>query len=542
MMATVAVSPDGQRVAFTLGFPDAPPQVFVRPLDALTPTAVRGSEMGWGPFWSPDGRQIAFWGLRGLQKVDLAGGFPQLICRDCRRGGGATEHGATWGTADVIVFSEQGRLYRVPASGGEPEPLGELAAGETGRFWPQFLPDGRHYIYLSLASRREDDGIYVGALGTDLRKRIVAAEHTAAYSPPGYLLYIKEKVLVAQPFDASRLEVSGEPVSVLEEEVARLAGTTLAAPAFFSVSTNGVLAWRPATGDHRQLTWFDRTGRKIGMIGEAARQVLDDLSPDEKTAAVCRAESPTNRDIWLLDVASGAGRRLTFDPHDDCGATFSPDGTSIVFFSDRRGVRELYRKPVDGSGDDELLLASKDFGLNPEDWSADSRFVIYKVGRPGHGVDVFVLPLSPGEGGSPIPFLVSQADESFSTLSPSGRHMTYQSTESGKPHVYVREVAASGRPGPGRWQVSARIGLFPMWRPDGRELFFFEPPWLMAVEVAADGPVFAAGPSKPLGIQVSESGGPRYYVTRDGQRFLFATPVTPSEPIRVLVNWLPAGR
>jgi eukaryotic-like serine/threonine-protein kinase len=541
---SAAVSPDGQRLAFSMALPGNPPQIFLRPLDGLTPTALPGGEGGYVPFWSPDGRQIAFWGLyAGLKKVDLAGGPAQIVCKDCRTGGGPSgDFGASWGASHVIVFSDAGRLYRVPAQGGEPQPLDPLLPGETGRFWPQFLPDGRHYLYLSLASRNEDQGIFVGALDSAVRKRIVGAEHTAAYSPPGYLVYIKDTALVAQPFDAARLELSGEPVPILDEEVARASGAAGGAAAF-SVSANGVLAWRPAVGAELQLTWFDRTGRKVGTIGAPAPQYLMDLSPDEKTVAVCRRGPTPTRDIWLLEVASGAGRRLTFDPHDDCGATFSPDGKRIAFFSDRRGVREIYEKAADGSQEEQLRLPSNDFGLNPEDWSADGRFLSYNASRPGQSHDLFLLPVSKGGAAAPIPFLATPAMETWSTLAPNGRYLAYMSNEAGPgvSNVYVREIAESAGPGPGKWQISATGGLWPRWRPDGKELFFFQMPLgkLMAVDVREGGPSFAAGVPQPLGVTLRESGGSRYEVTRDGHRFLFAAPSTPREPIRVLVNWLP---
>jgi eukaryotic-like serine/threonine-protein kinase len=537
-LASPVVSPDGRRIALALDFPDNLPQVFVRPLDALSPTVVPGSDRGSRPFWSPDSRQIAFWRASGgLMKVNLGGGPPQLICKECLKGGSGVGYGATWGPTDVIVYSDAGRLFRVSARGGEPEPLGALVPGETGRFWPQFLPDGRHYIYLSLAARREDAGIYLGALDSDLRQRIVATEHTAAYSPPGYLVYVKDEALVAQRFDPVRHTLSDEPLPILDEDVARFGGAELGGVAAFSVSGNGVLAWRPAAGDERQLTWYDRAGRKIGTIGPPSRFILQGLSPDGRTAGVC--PTATNRDIWLVELASGASRRLTFDPHDDCGATFSPDGKKILFFSDRRGVRELYLKSADGSGDDELLLASDDFGLNPDDWSADGRFVSYKSSRPGQSHDLFVLPLSSEGRVSPVPFLATPASESFSALAPNGRYMAYMSDESGTSEVYVREITPPGKPGPGKWQVSQRHGSYPQWRPDGKELFFFDQRGLMAVDVRADGPIFEAGVPRPLGVTRRESGGARYYVSRDGQRFLFAAPATPSEPVRVLVNWLP---
>ena len=271
--------------------------------------------------------------------------------------------GATWGREDVIVFAAGGQLFRVSASGGEPEPLGKLAEGESARFWPQFLPDGRHYLYLSLAARPEDQGIYVGSLDSDLRQRIVASEYNAAYSPSGHLMFVKDETLMAQAFDATSLELSGEPFPVIEQvELSEGAQPPLARP----IRSPPTACWPGARSirEPEQLTWFDRSGRKLGTLGEPARVL--------RPGAVARREEPgrlpdgpvTNmnnrRDIWTLDVARGTSRRLTFDPADDCGPAWSPDGSRIAFFSDRRGVREIYRKPANGSGDDELLLASKD--------------------------------------------------------------------------------------------------------------------------------------------------------------------------------------
>jgi Tol biopolymer transport system component len=536
-----AVAPDGQSVALAIGFPGRTTSLFVRELDALSVKPVPRTEGAFSPFWSPDSRKIAYWGYSsGLHVANLDNGTVQLVCPDCRSAGLGTDFGASWGTSDVIVFSDVGKLFRVPAGGGEPQALGPLAAGETGRYWPQLLPDGRHFIYLSLAARREDQGVYVGALDSDLRRRIVATQHTAAYSPPGYLVYIRESSLVAQPFDATTLKLSGEAVPILDEEVARMPGTVLAGYAWFSVSTNGVLAWRPAPKDVQQLTWFDRAGRAVGTIGEPTRQGLTDLSADERFAAVCRFESATNRDIWLVDLSNGAGRRLTFDPHDDCGATFSPDGSRIAFFSDRRGVREIYVKPADGSREEELLLGSSDIALNPENWSADGRFLTYNAERPGQSQDLFVLPLTAPGPPSPVPFVATPARETWSTLSPDARFMAYQSNESGGFDVYVREVLASGQPGPGKWQINPRRGFAPVWRPDGREIFYLERRRLMAVAVRTDGPSFTFGAPAPLGLS-PEPGMVRFYPTRDGRRFLFAAPLAPPDPVRVLTNWLPKG-
>jgi Tol biopolymer transport system component len=541
-ISTLAVSPDGQRIAFTMASPGKPPQIFVRELGSLAVKPVPGGELAWEAFWSPDGRHLAFFDIGGgLKKVDLSGGPAQTLCK-CGAVSPAV-NGATWSRDDVILYSKLGRFFRVSANGGEPEPQGDLALGETGRFWPQFLPDGRHYIYLSLAPRAEDQGIYVGALDSNLRKRVVATAHTAAYSPPGYLLFLKDESLVAQPFDAQRLEVTGEPFPVIGDEVARFTGTVLAGRAHFSVSANGVLAWRPGPlMDLKQLTWFDRSGRRIGTLGEPGPYSGHALSPDNKSVAVCRQESSSNRDIWVLDVATGTSRRLTFDPHDDCAPVWSPDGSRIAFFSDRRGVREIYQKLANGSGEDELVLASKDFPLHPEDWSADGRFLSYNSPRPGHENDLFLLPMTGSGDRTRITFLATEANEGFSRIAPNGRWIAYWSFASGRPEVYVREVSAQGTAGPGQWQISHNVGFWPQWRADGRELLFFSRTGVMAVDVNPDGRAFEGSAPRPLAIVLGDDDplevGP-LRVTRDGQRFLLSDRVEPREPIRVLVNWLP---
>jgi Tol biopolymer transport system component/predicted Ser/Thr protein kinase len=540
-----SVSPDGQKVALVMGVGDrSVPRVFVRSLDALAPMEIPGSERGVAPFWSPDGRVVAFWmlGTGGLMKANLAAGTaPELLCDSCLKAAGAAgTFGATWGTSDVIVFSDLGRLFRVSARGGDLQPLGDPVPGEQGRYWPQFLPDGRHYIYLSLGAKPEDDGLYAGALDSEVRVRLVPTLFAAAYSPPGYLVYLKGDALVAQPFDANRLAVSGEPIAILDEEVARSTNRVLGGTASFAISANGVLAWSRRAASPGQLVWLDRSGRTLAAIGDAHSYWAVLLSPDEKSVAVCRGEGG-KRDLWLLDAETGAGRRLTFDPEDECTPAWSPDGEWIAYSANRRrGVRELYRTRADGSGGDELLLAS-DVSLHVESWSADGRFLSYNKALPGQSIDLFVLPLRPP--GEPVPFLTTPAMETAGKLSPNGRYLAYMSTESGRMQVYVREVAADGRPGPGKWQISDGVGFGPRWRPDGRELYFHDKSQTMvAVEVDTEGPTFRAGTPAVLGIRPVPNQNGWFGVTRDGKRFLMNSPPGEPEPIRVLVNWFPAGR
>ena len=295
---SLAVSPDGRRIAFPVQI-EGETSLHVRSLDELELRRLPGTEGATKPVWSPDARQIAFAaGFQLLRRVDLSGGAAQTICRLPGILGSAS-----WGPDNVILFSAGGRLYRVSAKGGEPEPEGAIAAGEVARSGPVILPDGRHYLYISLGARLEDRAVFAGAFGSDLRKRIVAGA-TAAYSRSGHLLFVRGETLVAQPFDASRLDLSGEAVAVVEG-MSRPPGPFYTGHGFLSVSDNGVLAWVPGLlWDGLELAWFDRTGRKLGTLGDPASYFRPTLSPDGKSLAVCRYEGGV-RNIWIFDVARG---------------------------------------------------------------------------------------------------------------------------------------------------------------------------------------------------------------------------------------------
>jgi eukaryotic-like serine/threonine-protein kinase len=541
----MAVSPDGRKIVLQLTV-GASSGLYVRPIDSTTLTPVPGGG-GFRPFWSPDGRSVAWFDRGFMRKVDLSGGPAQTLCK---MPGFPT--GATWSHEDVILFSAAGKLFRLPARGGEPEPFGTLAPGESARFWPQFLPDGRRYLYVSVASRPEDQGVFVGSLDSDLRKRIVATEYNAAYTPSGHLLFVKDDALMAQAFDATRLEVSGEPFPVLEE-VGLFKGAQPAPHATYSVSANGVLVWRKGLSrEPEQLTWYDRSGRKLGTLGKRAKSFSFGLSPDEKSVVVCRTDPLTSvlnrRDLWILEVAGGASRRLTFDPTDECNPVWSPDGSRIAFFSDRRGTREIYQKAANGSGDAELLLGAQEqeghdpVGMGTEDWSPDGRFIVYNFAPTGvtHRNDLFLLPMSPAVARKPVLFLGTEALEWMGAIAPSGRWIAYLSDESGTSEVYVRDLSPRGEPGPGKWQVSAGGGWGPRWRRDGKELLYTSGSTIMAVAVKPDAPSFQAGPPRALfDVPMTQLGSRLFDVTRDGQRFLVNTLVTADEPVRVLVNWLP---
>jgi hypothetical protein len=375
-----AVSPDGERIAFTAADGNNGSQrLFVRPLNAPTATEIPVAGSGpLFPFWSPDGRQIAFRSGESLEKVDLSGGPPVTIC-NC-----PGSDGGTWNRDGVILSGNfSGALFRVSAAGGDPKPLRPLADGEISQRWPLFLPDGNHYLYLSLSSHLDRQGIYAASLDSRDRKFIVATNSNAAYVESGQLLFTRGDVLMAQPFNLRSLTLTSEPRPVADHvelsTTAATGGVNAFASATFSVSPNGVLVWRRSLqSSQSQLQWYDRQGKKLSTVGEAADYSNPSLSPDNSKLAVCIRDPQTRtRDIWIFDLKRGSRTRLTFDPADDLDPVWSPDGSRVAFTSDRAGQRDIYVKPADGSGEEQLLVGEKGTDKNVEDWSRDGKWHKY---------------------------------------------------------------------------------------------------------------------------------------------------------------------
>jgi Tol biopolymer transport system component len=526
---SLALSPDGRRLVFVASA-EGQPRLWLRPLDQVTAQPVAGSEGATLPFWSPDSRSIGFFADGKLKRMDIAGGVPQVLAS------APFGLGGTWNRDGVIVFAPapDSPLYRVPALGGEPVAITRLdPPRQLGNFWPEFLPDGRHLLFAAWGA---DQGIYLASLDSAETRRLVAAELGAAYAPPGLLLFMRQGTLVAQHFDAARGELAGDPVpvadSVAVDSTLRRGG--------FSVSETGMLAYRAGVGaNRRRLAWFDRSGKEAGTLGAADENnlLVPELSPDARRVAVNR-NVQGNTDVWLIDAAQGVPSRFTFDPARDAYPIWSPDGSRIVFASTRKGSDDLYQKPSNGAGNDELLLESS---LNkfPQDWSPDGRFLLYMQMDPKTGDDLWVLPLF-GER-KPFPYVNTSFNEANGQFSPDGRWVAYQSDESGQIEIYVRPF-----PGPGgKWQISTGGGIEPRWRRDGKELFYIAPDGkLMAAPTQGAGQTVEAGAAVAL-FQTRIVGGgqyrlkQQYAVAPDGQRFLInitAADATAS-PITIVTNW-----
>ncbi len=537
------LSPDGTRLVFPGRDASGKEALWVRPLDSLTAQRLEGTEDSSYPFWSPDSRTIGFFAGGKLKKIDAAGGPAQTLC-DAPGG-----RGGAWSEREVIVFAPEitSGLSRVPVAGGTPTEITHLAQSQGGfsHRWPTFLPGGCHFLYWAgnpFATNAPNTGIFVGALDSSEQKFLVQAESNALYAPsrtewygapPGYLLYLREQTLMAQPFDAGSLKLKGDAFPV-GEHVSSPQAFRLG---LFTVSPNGLLAYQTGQGVSAQFLWVDAHGNKVGTVGEAGNQVFPRLSPNgARLAYVTQDPQSKNVDIWIMDLARGVRTRFTFDPAADLSPIWSPDGSRIVFASARKGHTDLYVKDASGAASEELLYEST-VDKTPREWSCDGRHVAFDVQDPKTKYDIWVLPMSGDK--KPIPFLQTPFNELWGAFSPDGHWLAYESDETGKFEVYVAPF-----PGPGgKWQVSQGGGVQPTWKRDGSSLFYLALEGkLMEVAVKEKGSTVEIGVPRQVFQMPLQAGGPfgrAYSVAPDGKRFLVnALPQAPTlEPLTLVANW-----
>jgi eukaryotic-like serine/threonine-protein kinase len=533
-----AISPDGRHVVFMATRTGASMALlWVRSLEVPEARPLAGTDGANFPFWSPDSKSIAFFAQGKLKRVDVSGGPTQTLC-DAPAG-----EGGTWNRDGVIVFAPDARsaLVRVSSAGGRPTAVTKLSDKESSHRWPDFLPDGRHFLFFS----QPDNFVHVGSLDSAEVTRLVIADSRALYAP-GYLLFIRDATLVAQPFDADRLQTTGEPVPVAEDVRVNSDNGRAA----FSASASGVLVYRTGVALLPvQLAWVDRSGKDIGKVGQPKAYRGIDLSPDGQRIVLHLHEpisgtvTPGGGGLWLLDTTRGTESRFTFTGAHDVSPHWSPDGSRVVFGSGRAGeVQNLYVKPAGGASPEEVLLKT-DAAKAPRSWSADGRFIVYESAGGKTSTDIWVLPLAGDR--KPIPFLTTPANDGQGELSPDGRWMVYTSNESGRYDIYVQPFPATGA----KWLVSTGGGGEPHWRRDGRELYYVSAPpeKLMAVDVKTQGAMFEASVPHALfdlaGYPFAGFGPVAttgwYKPLADGQKFLATIRPTAqvSNPLTIVVNW-----
>ena len=524
----VAVSPDGTQMVFSARDEAGQILLWVRRLSDSSARPLPGTEDGAYPFWSPNGRSIAFFsGDAKLRRVDVAGGPPVTICPAPNGKGGS------WSDDGRILFTPAHNtpIQVVDAAGGEPRDATELREGETGHRFPVWLSDGR-FLYLARARAGEEaDRIRVGSVeGSDDDRELLAAASNAV-PVSGRLLFIREGNLMAQPFDTTSAKLMGDAVPIADD-ILYISGARLGV---FSASRNGVLVFQGGSVDtETELVWFDREGTEIDQLGDGVRHRDIQLSPDGRFAAAEILDDQSGAsDVWVYDLARRLRTRFTFDPTMDWWPVWSPDGSRLAFSSIRDGSNNLWVKEVGGADEEQLLFKDDEAELGAAAWSPDGRHLVFARFNT-QDWDIYALDLESDEATAVI---ASSFREWLPELSPDGRWLAYASTESGRPEVYVTTFPDPGR----RWQVSTAGGEFPRWGGDGSELFFVAPDGhLMAAEIDGRSDTLIVGELESLFSWPRASGFRYPYAVASGDdRFLVNRAVSSEQafPLTLVYNW-----
>jgi Tol biopolymer transport system component len=543
---TPSVSPDGRYLVFSAVGPEGQRILWLRPLDQERSTPLAGTEGGFAPFWSPDSSQIAFFAGKMLRKAAISGGPVEVICpADARPGGGA------WNQNGTIVFapSLSDGLYQVPANGGKPEPLLKLNAAKSERsfVWPQFLPDNQHFLFYAVTDLPETTGVYLGSFDPSSYRFLFPSETNTVYSAMagassrknGYLLFIHDRTLMGQVFDAANLSLVGDPIT-LRDDIGALNSLSLAP---VSVSNNAVLVYQTVGRPTRQLVWMDREGKQIAVVKDPGEWGPPRISPDGSRAAVGKlGPDGKNADLWLVD-ADGSATQFTDTPAHEGSPVWSPDGTRLAFYilGKAEGNFDLYVKPVNG-GKLEPIYKS-DAMKYPTDWSRDGAYLLFTKIVPGAKADVWGLSLSDRRGAERRagPILDTIHTECYAALSPDGRWLAYQSDESGRNEVIVQSFDGLVPGTKRRWTVSEGGGGLPRWRGDGKEIFYLTANGRMMV--ASVHPTDTEFQFDPPHMLFQTQPIPKiwnlYDVAPDGQRFLVNLPLELSNTssIAVVTSW-----
>ena len=536
-LTTFAISPDGRKLVFNVRGANGRNTLWLRTMDSLEARELPETDGAYlDPAWSPDSQSIAFMANFNLKKIDVSGGTPQTLASMSNP---AT--GVSWGRDDVILFGSAGVINRIAASGGEVTPVTAIDSqhGEQGQGRPFFLPDGKHFLYFRLMGDRS--GLYTGSLDAkpseQTKTRLLDTPGGAVYvtsTSGGSLLFLRGAALMAQPFDAGRMELKGRAVQLADRVSVTLYD------GLYSASNTGLLAFAASGGNNRQLTWYDRSGKVLGQAGEATARDELELSPDETRVVEGRTDSRGEWTVWMLDLARGVNTRLTFEGGGG-NAMWSPDGRQIVYSPHGGQAQDLYLKPASGAEQGTLLLHA-DQNIDAMDWSRDGKFLLFQQRTKDRKQDLWVLPMMGDR--KPIPYLVTPFVKNQAKFSPDGQWVAYVSNESGTREVYVQPFPM---PSGGKWAVSNGGGGQPRWSRDGKELFYFTPDEnLMAVDVKTSGGAIALGVPKAL-FHAPVGGGTgggadtswRWDISADGKRFLVNTSLddATAAPINVVLNW-----
>jgi Tol biopolymer transport system component len=542
----IAISPDGRRLAMVAAR-EGTTQIWVRSLDSVTSEPVPGTEGAVSPFWSPDSRFLAFFSASDgeLKKIDMRGGPARTICA------AQMEGAPVWGPDGTILFTQAREgIFRVAAEGGAPTRVTHVdrAQRQLSHLWPEFLPDGRHFLYMVMLVNADGlqatPHVYAASLDSPEVTLVAQMQSRAVFAPPDRLLFVQNGALLAQTFDTTTFRLTGEPVQIADE-VGYFRTLGIGA---FTASSNGVLAYLGSRTPF-SLVWYDRNGTASESNWQAQNLGSVRISPDGQRAAVDIADPRIGTaDIWIYDTARGAPVRVTTDLTNQSQAVWAPDGQRIVFRSERPdgGTPSLYTRTIGTGAQEPLLVESgSTTPLSPEDWSGDGRWISYFRGSRQTGSDLWLMPLLGDR--KPFAFAKERFDEWGARFSPDSRWVAYASTESGSPEVYVAPVEQPGN----KTRVSVGGGSTPRWRGDGGELFYAaaDNRSVMAVPITLASRVVADVPKRLFTIGRTPAARDRgrnvvYDVTPDGTRFLVSIPEgePSSSRVTIVMNWTSALR
>jgi len=506
--ASIALSPDGTKLVYAAAVGTERSKLWLRPFTSLTAEPVQGTEGASYPFWSPDGSFIGFFADGKLKKVRATGGTPQVLCP------APNGRGAAWGVGDVIVFAPDtfGPLSQVPASGGTPAVATAPPEATISHRNPHFLPDGKHVLFFSgHGAPSADDGVYCVDLATKKTENLLHVKSEGIYVAPGYLAFVQDGNLLAQPFDSSTLTLSGEAVPIAEKvqfNGFRRTGT-------YAFSGNGTLAYLSDTIlRDTQLTLYDSDGKAQATVGAPAMFWIDvRMSPDERRAIAAVRRPTEGSDLWMYDLARGIGSKFTFEETGGFGGVWSPDGRQVAY-ADASG--NVWIKPADGTSVPRKINTDPLNTTIPDGWTPDGSGIVTSVSTTNAGVNIVVLPAA-GEGKA-RPLVDSVANENVLRFSPDGHWFVYLSDESGQGELYVTSYPVRG----GKWQISTNGAVAGGWYGGDDEIWYTDRDGkFFAVPVTKSGGGIEVGKARPL------FGGQSMPVdvatfTRDGKRLLGA--------------------
>jgi Tol biopolymer transport system component len=523
-----ALSPDGRSVVLPAASAAGGTKLWLRALGGVNATAIPGTEGGVLPFWSPDGRQIAFFAGQKLKKLRLPDGPVQVLCD------APVARGGSWSASDVILFAPQSTdvIYEIAATGGVPRPVTRLDAGrlENAHRWPFFLPDGEQFLYFSRSLKPNLTGFYLGRRGSGDVTLILAQDSisnveliTSSATGRSYLLYVRNGALMAHPFDVKQRRVTGSPQVVA-------GGLPTPSSAYsFSAGGNLLILWRGSWATETQLMWLDRAGKVLGKLGAPGDFHNLELSPDGSRLAFVRMDEQYGTyDIWLMDTRRGTATRLTSDPASEFSPVWSPDGREVIYATEQFGLARMVRKTVDGDDTGKDHLLDTQYSQFPYDWSRDGRMLVYGEDHIRTHFDLSMLPVGV-PGGKPVRLVATEANERDGHLSRDGRAIAYISDKSGRPEVYYRPLDGQGNAGQ-ETRVSSAGGAHPVWDAAGRTLYFLENGSLMEALVPGGQPrALLAAP-----------GVTDFALSPDGSRILVNQPLPASTPthLQLIVNWM----